>query len=60
MRAASNRLTADVAINTFIFNSFAYGDDVEIVQPLMVTVLTLVEPGPPAVDDELDTLPLPT
>jgi hypothetical protein len=40
------------------FNPF-YGDDVEIVQPLTVTVLALVEPGPPAVEDELDTLPPP-
>ena len=39
--------------------SFPYGDDVEIVQPLTVTVLALVEPGPPAVEDELDTLPPP-
>jgi len=38
---------------------FAYGDDVEIVQPLTVTVLALVEPGPPAVEDELETLPPP-
>jgi hypothetical protein len=29
------------------------------VQPLTVTVLALVEPGPPDVDDELDTLPPP-
>ena len=28
-------------------------------QPLTVTVLALVEPGPPDVDDELDTLPPP-
>ncbi|QQO16611.1 hypothetical protein JJB99_10870 [Bradyrhizobium diazoefficiens] len=28
-------------------------------QPLTVTVLALVEPGPPAVEDELDTLPPP-
>lgn len=28
-------------------------------QPLTVTVLALVEPGPPAVDDELETLPPP-
>ena len=39
--------------------SFSYSDDVEIVQPLTVTVLALVEPGPPAVEDELDTLPPP-
>jgi hypothetical protein len=39
--------------------SFCYGDDVEMVQPLTVTVLALVEPGPPAVEDELDTLPPP-
>jgi hypothetical protein len=30
-----------------------------MVQPLTVTVLALVEPGPPAVEDELDTLPPP-
>jgi len=29
------------------------------VQPLTVTVLALDEPGPPAVEDELDTLPPP-
>lgn len=28
-------------------------------QPLTVMVLALVEPGPPAVDEELDTLPPP-
>ncbi|UPJ59280.1 hypothetical protein [Bradyrhizobium sp. 192] len=28
-------------------------------QPLTVMVLALVEPGPPAVEDELDTLPPP-
>lgn len=28
-------------------------------QPLTVMVLALVEPGPPAVDDELETLPPP-
>lgn len=28
-------------------------------QPLTVTVLALVEPGPPAVDEELETLPPP-
>jgi hypothetical protein len=39
--------------------SLSYGDDVEIVQPLTVMVLALVEPGPPAVEDELDTLPPP-
>lgn len=35
------------------------GDEVEIVQPLTVMVLALAEPGPPAVDDELETLPPP-
>jgi hypothetical protein len=30
-----------------------------MVQPLTVTVLALVEPGPPAVEEELDTLPPP-
>jgi hypothetical protein len=29
------------------------------VQPLTVMVLALAEPGPPAVDEELDTLPPP-
>lgn len=57
--AASSNATAEVAINVFICQSFLYGDDVEIVQPLTVMVLALVEPGPPAVEDELDTLPPP-
>ncbi|MGX1168220.1 hypothetical protein ACNJYD_04545 [Bradyrhizobium sp. DASA03005] len=35
------------------------GDEVEIVQPLTVMVLALVEPGPPAVDEELETWPPP-
>jgi hypothetical protein len=36
-----------------------YGDEVEMVQPFTVTVLEVVAPGPPDVDDELDTLPPP-
>jgi hypothetical protein len=40
-------------------SSKSYGDEVEIVQPLTVMVLALVEPGPPAVEDELETLPPP-
>jgi hypothetical protein len=36
-----------------------YGDEVEIVQPFTVMVLAEVDPGPPLVDDELDTLPPP-
>jgi hypothetical protein len=42
----------------FIACSF-YGVDVEIVQPFTVTVLAEVEPGPPDVEDELDTPPPP-
>ncbi|WP_441227921.1 hypothetical protein AB7813_05400 [Tardiphaga sp. 20_F10_N6_6] len=36
-----------------------YGDEVDIVQPFTVTVLDEVAPGPPDVEDELDTLPPP-
>jgi len=36
-----------------------YGDEVEIVQPFTVTVLAEVEPGPPEVEEELETLPPP-
>src|SRR4051812_12155230 len=36
-----------------------YGDEVEIVQPFTVMVLAETDPGPPDVDDELDTLPPP-
>jgi len=36
-----------------------YGDDVEIVQPFTVMVLADTDPGPPVVDDELDTEPPP-
>jgi hypothetical protein len=36
-----------------------YGDEVDMVQPFTVTVLEVAAPGPPDVDDELDTLPPP-
>jgi hypothetical protein len=41
-----------------LLHSF-YGDDVEIVQPFTVMVLADTDPGPPVVDDELDTEPPP-
>jgi hypothetical protein len=36
-----------------------YRDVIEMVQPLTVTVPAAVEPEPPDVEDELDTLPPP-
>ncbi|QQO19406.1 hypothetical protein JJB98_05560 [Bradyrhizobium diazoefficiens] len=58
--AASKTATAEVVSNVLMFqSSMDQGDEVEIVQPLTVMVLALVEPGPPAVDDELETLPPP-
>jgi hypothetical protein len=57
--AAISHAVAETAINAFISQSFPYGDEVEIVQPLTVTVTVLALAPPPAVEDELDTLPPP-
>ena len=56
--AAKKIPTAVHLMQTFMVLSF-YGDEVEIVHPLTVTVLAEVEPGPPDVEDELDTAPPP-
>lgn len=61
--AASKVASAAEVMSNFIACSFpgeyVYGEDVEIVQPFTVMVLAETDPGPPDVDDELDTLPPP-
>jgi len=54
-----DRSPIDTCLHRLFPSIVIYRDVIEMVQPLTVTVPAAVEPGPPDVEDELDTLPPP-